>query len=699
MSKKTKKGEEKIRDKHSEKTYKTAAERLVDNLEEKRVQRSDSYDELRAFSRQPKLARTPPPASERSSPRTRSDHAHKALQDYLNRQQLQQTFTSSPPAFETNPIFESLGAGAVSSLNPLPQNIPFNVVGSPQVRFSIPVKSTLSHFEPLSSLAQANPSTSVLGSIASTFAGGSISLTTSSTSTAVTTLTSVVSPIVNVSTSTVSGTVFRPITTFTQTAPTALVSSAPVIITSTPSLGGGAIHRIRPTLNVPISTAPNQNIRPPSPAPDFVFAANRQQGDNYRAPAGSPPPSYSFAARNSGRHSQGQFPRAPSQGQSFQRPPTYREPSPIMAQLTINEITDLIQVYDGNESTLNSYLCKTTRLWNQIPEDAGQAAARNRFMTFVQQKLIGKAAMVLEERDFDTWEGPTGLKQALQNSLQAHNMINITEHKMTNAVQKPHEDEYEFTDRIRGIKVEMMRAFRATPDREDLRSLIDQKARRSLEKGLSDPNLKRLTNNRGCSSFDECVDYVLDQASKRNENTPPRNNDRFCNYCKSNDHLISNCPRRPPINRFNPEARMDRMDPNAGGMNYVRSEGNYRNDNPNPNMANITCYTCGARGHISTQCRERGRNRGPANPNERNDRYNNPSSAQGGNRDIPVNNASNKNYDNNPPRNENTRYHVNKTQVVPVERAHNLPTIRTLSTINEESIMTLGELYAKNENE
>lgn len=322
--------------------------------------------------------------------------------------------------------------------------------------------------------------------------------------------------------------------------------------------------------------------------------------------------------------------------------------------IPIKDITDLIKECKGEAKDLNTYVRNIDHLWKHI--ETYEAADKTRFMIFLKLKLVDKAAEAVKDADFTGWET---VKQALKKNINPQKNIEKAELKLTTAKQKEKEDVETFSKRIEELLENFNKSFNLEEDNEILKTENDRKARRAFENDLTNDDLKNKAIAKGSKTLKDAVDYIIEQELRQAEFKPKEKNDKkFCNYCKADDHEIQDCKKRPqreinerrsdsfyqrsndiPRNfsrnseyfrtnnfpRNNDFRRIDytrndnyRRDGeytrnnNYPRVEYTRSNNYVRDNGPimagsktNYQNKEVTCYACNQRGHYANECKNK----------------------------------------------------------------------------------------------
>lgn len=283
----------------------------------------------------------------------------------------------------------------------------------------------------------------------------------------------------------------------------------------------------------------------------------------------------------------------------------------MAAQLTIVEICELIREFNGDVNELNSYSRRIDTLWGYINNLGAEnlEANRTRFMLILEQRLIGRAAVVLQDVEFTDWQT---VKDALRARLTT-NSIERIEAKILSTKQKADESLDFYASKMESFLDELNRSYDTNNDENNLlRRENDRKVRKSFEAGLFDPRLRERALIRSASSLRDSIDYFMGQEitlkvdnvhSQSFQGFPIREHS-FCDLCYG-AHETINCRRgRMSLgnerNNYNNNIRL------FGTNNPLRFNNSNRNNqiNYSNDKNNITCYICGD-SHFANQCPHR----------------------------------------------------------------------------------------------
>lgn len=266
-----------------------------------------------------------------------------------------------------------------------------------------------------------------------------------------------------------------------------------------------------------------------------------------------------------------------------------------MAQLTIVEICDLIRDYNGEVNEFNSYARRIDGLWGYLDTlDADQLEQnQRRFMLILEQRLTGRAAVVLQDVAFDDW--PT-VRDALRSRLTTNSVERI-EAKMISMKQKHNQSLDDYASKMETLLDELNRSYELNADNQVLRRENDRKARRSFENGLADSRLRERALIRSADTLRDSINYVIGQeitlTTDRQQNFDPRT----CKIC-SGQHFTEDCRKiRVP---FVPATNIRRSYNNNGGRPYESNQS--RDQSFSNNYPIRACYTCGDVSHMANQC-------------------------------------------------------------------------------------------------
>lgn len=237
-----------------------------------------------------------------------------------------------------------------------------------------------------------------------------------------------------------------------------------------------------------------------------------------------------------------------------------------MAEFTLKELKDMIPEYDGDQATLNDFIEACNFVTNQIDENQAEA------LTFIiKSKLIGRAKRFISSRNLREWED-------IKNLLIGHyGDCRDTEgllRDLTSAFQKSNETPRAFVQRIEDLltKIRSSVALDNTLNENEKLALNRSHERIALKtflSGLNDP-FGSIIRAQKPESLDQAEQYLIEeeniaylknfriaksqQKSTQNTKPFPKENygnsshqnkhfqqQKFCNYCKRNGHLISDC--------------------------------------------------------------------------------------------------------------------------------------------------------------
>lgn len=266
-----------------------------------------------------------------------------------------------------------------------------------------------------------------------------------------------------------------------------------------------------------------------------------------------------------------------------------------MAQLTIVEICDLIRDYNGEVNEFNSYARRIDGLWTYLETLDADHLEQNhrRFMLILEQRLTGRAAVVLQDVTFDDW--PT-VRDALRSRLTTNSVERI-EAKMISMKQKHNQSLDDYASKMETLLDELNRSYELNADNQVLRRENDRKARRSFENGLADSRLRERALIRSADTLRDSINYVIGQeitlTTDRQQNFDPRT----CKIC-SGQHFTEDCRKiRVP---FVPATNIRRSYNNNGGRPYESNQS--RDQSFSNNYPIRACYTCGDVSHMANQC-------------------------------------------------------------------------------------------------
>lgn len=223
--------------------------------------------------------------------------------------------------------------------------------------------------------------------------------------------------------------------------------------------------------------------------------------------------------------------------------------------LTIKEITDLIEEFDGEEKTLNLYIRNMEKLERMVAVND-----MPRFLLVVQLKLKKKAAEAVNNIDPENFED---IKKALIDHIRPKTSVERAELKLSTAKQQQNEDTEKFAKRIKELLQFLNNCYEI--DSDVLRKENERKAKRAFEDGLSNYTLRNRTTAANNKTLEEAINYAIEQDLRLN---------------KQKDQSSGN------------------------GANN-----NYDNNSNRGNTGRATCFNCNIPGHIARDCKKNNSNR------------------------------------------------------------------------------------------
>lgn len=175
--------------------------------------------------------------------------------------------------------------------------------------------------------------------------------------------------------------------------------------------------------------------------------------------------------------------------------------------LTIEEATNLLPEYDGNEKHLESYISLVDQLWLAIALLNAQEKAK--FLLFLRARLTKKAADVAVKINFNDWETA---KTNLRNEINPPANIEKCEMKLCQVKQKEKESVEDYAKRVEDLLISLNKSYQANENIDIVKNENDRKARRSFENGLFNANLKYQAIGHGSKSFNDSVAYTVEQS-------------------------------------------------------------------------------------------------------------------------------------------------------------------------------------------
>lgn len=256
-----------------------------------------------------------------------------------------------------------------------------------------------------------------------------------------------------------------------------------------------------------------------------------------------------------------------------------------MAEMTIKEVTDLIPHYAGEENKLNGFIKNIDRLWTHIHDYS--EADKSRFLLVLQLRLTEKATEATKNANFQSWDD---VKAALKRNINPQNNIEKAELKLVSVKQTSQEDVEAYGRRVEGLLDDLNKSFDIEDGNEVIAKENDRKARKAFENGLHNNDLRSRTIARGNKTFQEAVDYAVEQELRQYELRPKNTPEKYCTRCRTRTHNTEDC--------------------------RARSTPNPQRRTPPNNLPDVVCYRCNQRGHYANNC--------PAqlNPSNRNQQNN-----------------------------------------------------------------------------
>lgn len=272
--------------------------------------------------------------------------------------------------------------------------------------------------------------------------------------------------------------------------------------------------------------------------------------------------------------------------------------------LTIAEICDLVKEYDGNPNELNGFIHKIDALWGFIEQiDPGNLAInQRRFLLFVEQNLVGRASIAIQNETYVDWPA---LRTLLRTRLVPQHSVERVESRLLTFRQQINESTENFGQRAENLLAELERSYEITNEQAVLQREIDRKVRRAFESGLTNRQLRERAMIHAAGDLRSSINYVIGQeaAMAVTAATTPRS---VCGNCQGN-HPTSEC--RRTRNMSNGNNFRNYSNNYSNNYNQMGNNNGNRNNAPQANNNNqrraLSCYICGSFDHLANACNNR----------------------------------------------------------------------------------------------
>lgn len=219
---------------------------------------------------------------------------------------------------------------------------------------------------------------------------------------------------------------------------------------------------------------------------------------------------------------------------------------------SIKEIIKLIPKFNGNSNDLRVYINKCNELWSFVKKPMD----RTRFITVLKNNLSGDAALVLLDEDgLDNWDS---IRDVLQSNFNAE--PNHSNHIAMLQSMKQRKDETvsDFCKRIKELLNKLKSSIPNGTTKQFWFEHNEKQAIQALEDGLADVKLQSRVVSASKPTFNIASQFAIETDNRLKSKIISDRSDSkgslLCKYCKSNDHMIENCKKRPAKDQKKPQS-------------------------------------------------------------------------------------------------------------------------------------------------